>query len=120
MSQNRAKDASVGVCPCDLEIFRGSSDIEARDGAWRCVSNPNLLHLAGRDVVGAAVVELGGARRGVGRYLLRVFEQPVVLQIGGDAGREERVVTDARLDARLLLPAAVSCGRRPAAIAGCG
>src|ERR1700730_16659996 len=34
--------------------------------------------------------ELGGARRGVGRYLLRVFEQPVVLQIGGDAGRAVR------------------------------
>jgi hypothetical protein len=70
-------------------------------------SNPNLLDLTGRDVVGAAVVDLGGARRGVDGHLLRVFEQTLVLQICGDAGRSERMVADARLDARLLLPFAV-------------
>ena len=69
-----------------------------------CFSNPDFLDLTGRDVVGAAVVELGGARRGVGRYLLRVFEQTVVLQVRRDAGRAERVVADARPDARRFCP----------------
>jgi hypothetical protein len=55
---------------------------------------------------GAAVVELGGARRGVGRYLLHVFEETLVLQICGDAGRSERMVADARLDARRFARAA--------------
>ena len=102
MSQNRAKDASVGVCPCDLETFRGSSDIEARDGAWRCVSNPDLLHLVERDFVRAPVVEPGGARGGVVGERLRVFEGALVLQIGGDAGRPEGVVAYPGLDARPL------------------
>src|SRR5229473_2300977 len=63
-------------------------------------SNRNLLHLVERDFVGAPVVELGGARRGVVGERPGVLKSALVLEIGGDAGRAEGVIADLGLDAR--------------------
>ena len=52
------------------------------------------LDLIERDLVVAAIIELGRARALVRRHLLRVFEQTAVEQIDGDAGRPEAVTAD--------------------------
>ncbi len=52
------------------------------------------LYLVERDYLGAAVVKLRRAGRGMVRHLRGLFERSAVLQDGGDAGRAERVVAD--------------------------
>jgi hypothetical protein len=56
-------------------------------------SNPNLLHLVQVHVVIAPVVETCCPRRLVGRDLLRNLQLPAVLEIRGNAGRPECVVS---------------------------
>ena len=57
------------------------------------------LDLVEADVVAAPVIKLGGARRCVVRHRRGLFERAAIFQIGGDAGRAERVVADRRGDA---------------------
>ena len=45
------------------------------------------------------VIEPRGSGRGVVRHCGGVLEGAAVLQVGGDAGRTERVVADLRADA---------------------
>ena len=61
-------------------------------------SNEYPLHLVERDFLGAAVVKLRRARRGMVRHLRGAFERPAVFEVSRDAGRPERVVADARKD----------------------
>jgi hypothetical protein len=56
-------------------------------------SNPDLLHLVEGHVVAAAVVELRRAGAGVVCHDSGFFQAAAVLQIGGDAGRPEAVVS---------------------------
>jgi hypothetical protein len=54
----------------------------------------DTLYFVERDLIAGAVIEL----RGLGRFVvgdgLGVFDGPAVLQVGGNAGRPERVVAD--------------------------
>src|SRR5690606_17582593 len=59
------------------------------------ISYCNALNFVERYLVGRPVVELGCLRRLVGRDLLGLLDGPPRLQVGGDAGRPERVVADA-------------------------
>ncbi len=61
--------------------------------------NPHLLILIERRLVVAPVVELGGARGGVGGHRLRVFQRAVALKVIGDSGCAHRMIADARFDA---------------------
>jgi hypothetical protein len=63
------------------------------------------LDLVQTDVVVTPVIELGGARRRMIGHRGGVLERAAVFQIGGDAGRAERVVADHRADAGSLGPA---------------
>ena len=72
---------------------------EFRGGGWRKDSYENSFHLIEGDFLGAAVVELRRARRGMVRHLRRFFERAAVLQISGDARRPKGVVADTRGDA---------------------
>jgi hypothetical protein len=60
---------------------------------------PDPLHLVLREPLLRAVVELGGARALVSRHFLRVFERAAIGEIGGYAGRAERVIADRRVNA---------------------
>lgn len=55
-----------------------------------------------RDIVGRPVVELGRARRLVGRDVGGRFERAAVFQVHGDAGSAEAVVGDAAFEAGRL------------------
>jgi hypothetical protein len=66
---------------------------------WRKDSYENSFHLVDGDFLGAAVVELRRACRGVVRHLRRLFERAAVLQISGDARRPKDEVADLRADA---------------------
>ena len=57
------------------------------------VSNPDLLHLIKRHFVAAAVVKLRRAGAGVVRHDGGFLQAAAVLEIGGDAGRPEAVVS---------------------------
>ncbi len=50
-------------------------------------------------ILGAAVVELRRARRGMVRHLRRFFERAAVLQVSGDARRPKGMVADLRGEA---------------------
>ena len=54
-----------------------------------------------RDLIGASVIELRCAGRGVVGHLRRLFQLTTILQVGGDAGAPKGVVADGRLDASL-------------------
>ncbi len=68
------------------------------------LSNPHPLVFFERDLVVAAVVKLGGARRRVIGHLLRVLKRPAVGQVIGDAGSAKRVIADLGRDAGLPGP----------------
>ena len=78
-------------------------------------SENDPLDLIERDLIVAPIVELGRARALVRRHLLRVFQQPAVEQIDGDAGRPKRVAAELRDDPGLQARAARSSAARPAA-----
>jgi hypothetical protein len=56
--------------------------------------NRNALDLVEAHLVVPAIVELGGAGRGVVRHGGGVFERAIILQIRRDAGRRESVIAD--------------------------
>ena len=60
----------------------------------------NTLDLIERDLVVAAVVELGRARAFVRGHLLGVLEEAAVEQIDGDPGSAEAVAANARQEFR--------------------
>src|ERR1700730_317466 len=66
---------------------------------WRKDSYENSFHLVEGDFLGAAVVELRRACRGMVRHLRRFSERAAVLQISGDARRPKGVVADVRGEA---------------------
>src|SRR3954469_2504619 len=57
-------------------------------------SEANSLHFVLRKAFLGAVIELGRSRALVCRHFLRVLERAAVREIGGDAGRPERVTAD--------------------------
>jgi hypothetical protein len=59
----------------------------------------NPLHLVEGHLAAPAIVELGGAGRGVVCHHGGGLQRAAVFQIGGDAGRPEGVIADLRLDA---------------------
>jgi hypothetical protein len=59
-------------------------------------SNEYPFHLVERHFLRSPVVKLRRACRGMVRHLRGFFEGAAVLQVGGDAGRAEGVVADAR------------------------
>jgi hypothetical protein len=61
--------------------------------------NRNPLHLIEANVVAPAIVELGGAGRGMVRHGRGVFEGAAVFEIRGDSGRPKSVVADLGFDA---------------------
>src|SRR5262249_43339067 len=63
-------------------------------------SNQNSLHLIERDLIAAAIVKPGRARRLVRGHLLRDLQLSAALQIRRDPRGAERVATDESLDAR--------------------
>ena len=78
----------------------------------RSRSNEYPLHLVERHFLGAAIVKLRRARRGMVRHLRGAFKRAAVLQIGGDARGAKGVIADARGDRRRLWRAAESSHRR--------
>ncbi len=64
-----------------------------------CTLDHHPLDLVERNFLGAAVVKLRRARRGMVRHLRGAFERTAVLEVGRDARRAERVVADLRGDA---------------------
>jgi hypothetical protein len=58
---------------------------------YRRFSNPHLFVFIERGFIVAPVIELGGARRGMVRHLLRLFQRPVALEVIGDAGGAQAV-----------------------------
>jgi hypothetical protein len=63
---------------------------------YRARSNQYSLHLVERHLLGAAVVKLGRACRGMVRHPRGAFKRAAVFQIGGDARGAKGVVADAR------------------------
>jgi len=62
------------------------------------------LNFIERDFVLSAIIKFGRPRRFVVSDLLHNFEFAAVLQIGGDTGRTESMIADARLDAGRFRP----------------
>src|SRR5262249_12363981 len=67
----------------------------------RLAPNMDLHHFIKRDAIFPPIVELGGARGGMGRHLARLLQRAAVLEVGGDPGAAEGVVADLRCDASL-------------------
>ncbi len=65
----------------------------------RARSNEYPLHLVEGDFLGATVVKLRRACRGMVRHLRGLFKRAAVLQVSGDARGAKGVVADARGDA---------------------
>lgn len=68
------------------------------------LSNQDALDFVQVNLVGAPVVELRGAGRGVVGDGGGAFERTAVLEVGGDAGGPEGVVADLRGDVGRLGP----------------
>ena len=64
--------------------------------------NQNPLNLVERHLLGAPIVKLRRARRGMVRHLRGLFKRAAILQVGSDARRAEGVVADARADPAAL------------------
>src|SRR5262245_10115060 len=62
-------------------------------------ANIDLHHLIERDAVLAPIVELRGARGGMGRHLARLLQRAAILEISRDTCAAEGVVADFRCDA---------------------
>src|SRR3954452_24550626 len=60
------------------------------------LSQPDPFHLILSETLLRTVVKLGGSRAFVRRHFLRVLERAAGGEIGGDAGRPERVAADRR------------------------
>ncbi|MGH7102445.1 MAG: hypothetical protein ACREFJ_08610 [Acetobacteraceae bacterium] len=70
------------------------------DGAlMQSASDSDLFHPVERNLLASSVIQLRGARRDVVGNRLSVLEQAVVLQVGGDPCRPERVIADSGGDA---------------------
>lgn len=62
------------------------------------VLDQNPLHFIKRHILRPPVIELGGPRRSMVRHRGGTFQRPTILEIGGDPGCPERMVSDRRLD----------------------
>src|SRR5215470_11950981 len=91
--RNSGTDLPIGY-PATLKTFKVSCD--------ELPPNIDLHHFIERDAVLAAIVELGGAGRGMRRHLAGLLERAAVLEVGRDARAAEGVVAHMRGDAGRL------------------
>src|SRR5207245_1900338 len=78
----------------ELGPERTETGMGCSNGKDRRLLQNNPLDLIERDLVVAAIVELGRARAFVRSHLLRVLDETAIDQIDGDAGRPEAVAAE--------------------------
>src|SRR5438874_4850855 len=98
--RNRSREVRT-PCPVPEPIFSiplgtNASGVGQKKSKNLVASNRNPLHLVERELVVAAVVELGSSGRLVVGHLLGLFQRASVFEVVGDTGGPESVAADSR------------------------